>query len=323
METEESRCLPSLKPDIAQRASQTDPQPFFTVCSMNDEMIHFYTGLENKEKFCMVLRTLGPAQDCLMYHGDISPSISVGNQFLLTLTKLRRHQTNLELSMLFGVTRKQVSSIFITWVNFMYHQWKEICWWPDRETTSYYMPEGFKAEFPKTRTIIDGTEIKIRKPAKPRAQQCTFSTYKNCNTIKVMVGITPGGLVNYVSTAYAGSTSDRQIVERSKLHIMCDPYDDIMSDKGFNVEDIFIPHHINVNIPSFFRKKNRMDAKSVLKDRKIASKRVHIERMIGLAKSYLILRGPLDPVEISLATEICSVVFWLCNFRNCIISKTA
>ena len=42
-----------------------------------------------------------------------------------------------------------------------------------------------------------------------------------------------------------------------------------------------MPHDILVNIPSFFRKKNRLSAKVVLADRKIASKRVHIERIIG------------------------------------------
>ena len=35
---------------------------------------------------------------------------------------------------------------------------------------------------------------------------------------------------SYVSSVFAGSTSDRQIVERSKLFNMCDPIDSIMAD---------------------------------------------------------------------------------------------
>jgi hypothetical protein len=55
-----------------------------------------------------------------------------------------------------------------------------------------------------------------------------------------------------------------------------------MADKGFNVQDLFAPYDVTINIPTFFRKQNRMTGKTVLKDRAISSKRVHIERIIGL-----------------------------------------
>ena len=47
-----------------------------------------------------------------------------------------------------------------------------------------------------------------------------------------------------------------------------------------------------------------MTGKCVLKDRKISSKRVHIERIIGLAKTFKILKEPLNVAETKLATEI-------------------
>ena len=83
--------------------------------------------------------------------------------------------------------------------------------------------------------------------------------------MKVLVGASPGGLVTYVSPAYGGSTSDRQIVERSSLPSMCDPGDETMADKGFNFEDMFIPYHVAINIPTFFKKKNRMSNETVIK----------------------------------------------------------
>ena len=63
--------------------------------------------------------------------------------------------------------------------------------------------------------------------------------YKNQNTVKVLVGTTPGGLVSYISAAYGGSVSDRQICERSNLTQICLPGDSITADKGFNVQDLF------------------------------------------------------------------------------------
>ena len=73
------------------------------------------------------------------------------------------------------------------------------------------------------------------------------------NTVKVLVGMTPGGLVSYLSPAYGGSASDRQIVERSEISKLCDPGDSIMADKGFNVQGLFVGAGVHINIPEYKR----------------------------------------------------------------------
>ena len=79
----------------------------------------------------------------------------------------------------------------------------------------YFSPADFRLKFPATRPIVDGTEFPIKKPTQPVAQQATFSTYKNRNTMKVLVGASPGGRFGHLclTSLYGGSTSDRQIVE--------------------------------------------------------------------------------------------------------------
>ena len=96
-----------------------------------------------------------------------------------------------------------------------------------------------------------------------------------------------------------------------------------MADKGFNVQDLFAPRDVSVNIPTFFKKKNRMSGNTVLRDRKISSKRVHIERLIGLAKTYKILTCPMSATETKLSNNIIFICFMLCNFREGIIPKYA
>ena len=103
--------------------------------------------------------------------------------------------------------------------------------------------------------LIDGTEIPANKPTLSRAQQSTFSIYKYKKTLKILVGASPGGIISFMSPAYGGLTSDRQIVERSNLHRMCDPGDNIMADKDFDVDDLFAPYRIHINIPTFLWKK--------------------------------------------------------------------
>ncbi|XP_052227343.1 uncharacterized protein LOC127842053 [Dreissena polymorpha] len=305
--------------------TQTTETPMFSVekFASNNELIHFYTGLESYSKFMFVLNSLGPAAYYLRYIYFQVSGISIQNQLFMTLMKLRRYSTDFELSTFFSVSQSSVSNIVYTWIIFMSKQWREVNIWPSGELVRYFMPTDFKIKFPKTRIIIDGTECPIKKPKAPRAQQSTYSTYKNRNTIKILVGSTPGGLVNYVSQAYGGSTSDRQIVERCKIVSACDPGDSVMADKGFNVQDLFATANVQVNIPTFFRKQNRMSGKIVLKDRKISSKRVHIERIIGLGKTYRILTCPLSGTETKLSSHITFICFMLCNFKTCIIPKHA
>ena len=73
------------------------------------------------------------------------------------------------------------------------------------------MPYDFHEKYPQTRVIIDGLEIPITKPKMPVAQQATFSTYKNGNTLKCIVGCTAGGLVNHIPDSFGGSASDRSL----------------------------------------------------------------------------------------------------------------
>ncbi len=308
--------------------SGTDPcvRPTLSVLNFirDPEAIHDFTGLESYERFKFVLSSLGPASSQLNYmYGPIPNFLDVEDLFFMVLMKLRKHYTNLELSRLFGITEANCYNIFCTWVKFMALQWRELPIWTPRDLTRFYSPTGFKNQFPTTRVIVDGTECPIKKPKLPTAQQSTFSTYKNRNTVKVLVGITPGGMCSYVSPAYGGSTSDRQIVERSSLPQMCDNGDSVMSDKGFDVQDMFAPYNVQVNIPTFFKKCNRMSGSTVLKDRKIASKRVHVERVIGLAKTYRILTQPMNSSETQLSSDIIFVCFMLCNFRCGIVPKHA
>jgi hypothetical protein len=44
-------------------------------------------------------------------------------------------------------------------------------------------PQSFKGVYPTTRCTIDATEIYIKTPSNPQAQQLTYSSYKNHNTL--------------------------------------------------------------------------------------------------------------------------------------------
>lgn len=289
----------------------------------DDEGLHFYTGLESYKKFKFVYSTLVDYVPFIQYRDFRVLNVSAENQFFLTLMKLRRNAADFELSRFFGVSKSTVSNIFCTWINVIAQLWSNIDVWPSREFVNFYIPQGFKEEYPQTRIIFDATEIPISKPSNVRDQQCTFSYYKHRNTAKELVGSSPGGLFTYCSPAYAGSTSDRQIFENEEVVKKFDKDDSVMADRGFNVQDICATKDVKVNIPHFLRGDSQLPGVTVLQDRKLFSKRVHIERLIGLVKTYKILEHPLSPSHISLTTKIFQICLMLCNFREGIISKNA
>lgn len=145
------------------------------------------------------------------------------------------------------------------------------------------MPSDFKRKFLSTRVIIDGMETPVKKPGKPTAQQATFSAYKNRNTLKTIVGISPGGLISHIPDAFGGSASDRILVQNSNLLQKCDPKDSVMADKGFNIQDMAAPCGVKINIPTFLKNINQLPPEKFKRDKKISSKRTHVERLIGLS----------------------------------------
>ena len=306
-------------------ATQTPPKPRISTEELMffPRDLHYYTGLKDYDKFRYVLATLGPAAYHLKYRWGTTPSMTIENQFLVTLMKLRRNAPDSELAFWLSTSDYTIANITVTWINFMYRQWKRLDTWPSRELVSFYMPEDFRKKFPTTRAIIDGVEVPIKKPGKPTAQQVTYSTYKNRNTLKAIIGITPGGLVSHIPPAFGGSASDRILVDRSDLMEKCDPKDSLMADKGFNIQDMAAPHDVTVNIPTFVRNINQIQPSKLKKDRKISSKRVHVERLIGLAKTYRILTEPMNDVDTALGSRILFVCFMLCNFRPCIVPTTS
>lgn len=287
------------------------------------EQLNDLTGMRSYELFTLVFRSLGPGVYSIKYNKAQVQNVSVEDQFFLTLWKLRKATTDIRLGVHFDIHHSTASNIFRSFIKFMADQWGKLNIWPSRDLVDFYMPTGFKKLYPSTRVIVDGTEFPIQKPKRPVAQQATFSTYKNTNTLKALVGGSPTGLISYVSECYGGSVSDRQITERSALLDLCDKGDSIMADRGFNVQDIFASRGVAINMPDFLKGKDHLPNTVIMKDRKLASKRVHIERLIGLTKTYKILEKKLQHHYVDIGSELFFVCVMISNFKDNIVGKDA
>ena len=140
------------------------------------------------------------------------------------------------------------------------------------------MPHVFKALYLTTRVIIDATEILVQQPALSELQQLTFSNYKNHNTYKGLIGISPSGAVTFVSDLYPGSISDKELTRHSGILDLLEEADSIMAVRGFDIKEDLVLFGIRLNIPPFMKDKKQLDEKELVETRCIATLRIHVER---------------------------------------------
>lgn len=240
--------------------------------------------------------------------------LSLYEEFILTLVRIRRGFRVTHLKFLFGVSPTHISRIFITWVNILSRYLEQLIVWPERNVVQENMPKSFQL-FPNTRCIIDCSEIFVEKAFRPSAQRTTWSNYKHSNTFKFLVGIAPTGAISFLSKLYTGSISDASIVEKSGFIDKVEEGDDIMADRGFNIRHLLLPKKATLNIPAFSHGGN-LSAPAIIKSRKIASVRIHVERAIRRIKTFRILNGTM-PLKIRyLANQIMKIVCGLCNLQQ-------
>jgi len=86
--------------------------------------------------------------------------LSLFEEMILTLVKLRRGYDNKHLSYLFDVSESHVCRIFLAWVNLLSQCLSQLIIWPTKEIVKSNLPSTF-TNYPRTRAIIDCTEYFI------------------------------------------------------------------------------------------------------------------------------------------------------------------
>ena len=300
----------------------------------DDKQIQFYTGFPSYKMFKACFDFLGPAVSNLIYWdpGKITETsykqdsttvcskgrnrkLSPIDEFFMVMIRLRLGLFEKDLGYRFDVSQSTVSRILTTWINFIYLQFQSIPLWPSRAAINADMPDCFKRMYPSTRVILDATEIRVEKPSLPKLQQATFSNYKNTNTYKALVGISPSGVITFVSKLYAGSISDKELTRSSGILEMLESGDSVMADRGFNIQEDLALLGVALNIPPFLKGKTQLTEKELIETRRIASIRIHVERAMERIKNFHIFDRTLPSSMSTIANQIFYICAVFSNFH--------
>ncbi|XP_050516922.1 uncharacterized protein LOC126891703 isoform X1 [Diabrotica virgifera virgifera] len=208
----------------------------------------------------------------------------------LTLKKIRTGQTFMSLKDDFGISESNASRIFAKSVPLLSKYLRSCIFNPQVNSVKLNLPLAFRARYSKVFCIIDCLEIEIEKPSDSVKQSLTWSEYKKFNTLKYLIACTPDGIINFISTAFGGRTSDAVILEHSGFLNVLPPKVAVMADRGFKpIEHLFVSRDCQLIRPPSVSSSTKLTKSEVFETKRVASLRIHIERVIRRLREFACL----------------------------------
>ena len=233
---------------------------------------------------------------------------------MLTLVRARKKFDVFFLGDTFGISSGQVSGIFNTWIIFLSNELSFLVPWPIQSEARNNIPKQFK-KHSNLRRIIDCLELFIQNPKLPSSHKVTWSNYKHRNTAKLLIGITPDGVISFIPPLWTGIVSDKGIVRGTSLVDILDEGDAVMADKGLIIHDLLTLNKVHLISPTSCCGP-QLTARGTTYSRRVASLRSHVERYILKRKQFRILSVT---IPLSLKPMLDRIIFLavaLCNMNT-------
>jgi len=87
----------------------------------------------------------------------------------------------------------------------------------------------------------------------------------------------PSGAIAFISPTNEGSISDKNLIQLSGLLDKLEVGDEIMANKGFDIQDLLAPLGVRLNIPPFLKSGSQFSSDGILHTKKVAKLRIHVE----------------------------------------------
>ena len=149
--------------EIKERLCETKDKKFtINDISNSDQLIKFYTGIPSFALFQWLINQIKLHATNMKYfrgresmedkyyqiHNTAKPGpcrhMSIDDEFLLTMMKLRLNLKEEDLAQRFDISQSAVSQIISTWIPFLARELEEFIYWPTQSEITLYYPQWFK-----------------------------------------------------------------------------------------------------------------------------------------------------------------------------------
>lgn len=285
----------------------------------SDEMVQELTGLASYAKFMIVFSLVS---------GFLKAGSGLTNFqcFFITLMRMRLNLPLCFFAHMFHVSQSTVAEVFNVTLDVMHQTLCRLIVWPGKEQIQISLPMCFRSTLDNCTSVIDCLELYIEKPKNMSDSAQTCSQYKNHDTVKYLISITPQGVISFVSKGLGGQVSDKYLTERCGYLDKLSPGDVILAGKGFNIIETVGLHTADLKIQAFTKGKHQLLPLELDKTKGLVAVQMHVERVISLVRNkYTILQSTI-PISLCNTTDdghtttldkMVTVCCALCNICPC------
>ncbi|KAJ8947640.1 hypothetical protein NQ314_008573 [Rhamnusium bicolor] len=206
---------------------------------------------------------------------------------LITLKKIRTDDVYARLADDFEMSVTYIHNIFTRSIPIIAGALQELIFWPSSIEIKKRLPIPFRVRYKNVVSIIDCLEIEIEKPSNPIYQAMTWSDYKKCNTLKFLISSTPDGMITFISGAFGGRASDKEIISQSNFLNELPNACAVMADRGFKQIDFMLAKKNCFLVrPPSVEEGQILSKEKINESKRIASLRIHIERVIRRLREF-------------------------------------
>ncbi|KAL1265543.1 hypothetical protein QQF64_003570 [Cirrhinus molitorella] len=284
----------------------------------SDDDIQFYTRFATYNHLMAFWRLIEPASHNMvgLTRARTAAATEVGSsnstscqsmqpidEFFLFLVNLAVGLTERDLAHRFNIHQSAVSRIIKTWASFLCAILGSVRIWMSEEAVEAHMPKEFQ-DYPGTHVVIECIEMRCQAPSflllQGEGSQCTY---------RGLIGMAPHGAVTFVSSIFAGSVSDKELLKKSGIVSLLKPEMAIMVNKVLFIDDC-VP--CKVYQPAYLLKMEQMPVDKVRE----AQLRVHIERLFRRVKQHKLLDTVIPSSDTRTINRLYTVACLLINYQN-------
>ena len=172
--------------------------------------------------------------------------------------KLKQNHPFTLLGMMFSISRQTCARYFRKMIKILRVVLKNFIFLESRESIDANIPRHF-IRYRMVKYILDCTEIPVCSVKCICCRTQMFLYYKSRLTLKLLLGVSPSGLITYVSPLYGSKASDKFIFNAGNLLDTCSQNDAIMVDKGVHIKEECKRRGVKLIQPPFKPRKSKFN----------------------------------------------------------------